>query len=210
MVKNSEIDLSLYVKKHIFITAVVLSLVIGFIGGTVYSSFKLAGQGQGVSQNTGNIAGNDPKEGANDQSIEFASQILQLETFLQKNPKDGAAWAKLGNLFFDSKQPANAIEAYEKSLLLEPDKLGVMTDLGVMYRRNDQPQKAVEMFDRVIVLDPSFEQARFNKGIVLLHDLNDFDGGINAWEELVKVNPMAVTSSGETVENLIKRMKQNK
>ncbi|MFH2060938.1 MAG: tetratricopeptide repeat protein [Pseudomonadota bacterium] len=209
MLKNSEVDLSLYVKKHIFVTSVILSLVIGFVGGTIYSSFKLAGQGS-AQQVGGNSTGKEPQEAANKQSMEFASQILKLETFLQQNPEDAEAWTKLGNLFFDSKQPANAIQAYEKSLLLAPDKLGVMTDLGVMYRRNDQPQKAIEMFDRVIALDPNFEQARFNKGVVLLHDLNDFDGGITAWEELVKINPMAATSSGETVDDLIKRMKQNR
>lgn len=209
MVKNSEVDLSFYVKKHIFVTAVILSLVIGFVGGAVYSSKKLADQGS-AQQIEANSTGNGPHEHANEQSVEFASQILKLETFLQQNPEDAEAWTQLGNLFFDSKQPANAIQAYEKSLLLAPDKPGVMTDLGVMYRRSDQPQKAIEIFDRVIALDPGFEQARFNKGIVLLHDLNDFDGGINAWEELVKINPMAATSSGETVEDLIKRMKQNR
>ncbi|MFH2091255.1 MAG: tetratricopeptide repeat protein [Pseudomonadota bacterium] len=209
MGKNDQVDLSLYVKKQTVITVMILSLAVGFAGGAVYSSFKLAGQGT-ASQMAGKTAGPGPQQESNEASVEYAAQILELETFLQKNPEDAGSWTKLGNLFFDSKQHVNAIEAYEKSLLLAPGNLGVMTDLGVMYRRNDQPQKAIEMFDQVIALDPKFEQARFNKGITLLHDLNDFDGGIKAWEELVKINPMAVTSSGESVDQLIKRMRKSR
>ncbi len=206
MGKSNEIDLSQYVKNQTFYTVVIFALFVGFIGGTVYSSFKL-GSG-GTRQTIASAGGGGQPAASNDSSVQFAAHIMQLEQHLKANPEDAASWAKLGNLFFDSNQPANAIEAYEKSLALEPGNLGVLTDLGVMYRRNDRPEKAVDTFDKVIAIDPSFEQARFNKGIVLLHDLNDFNAGIKAWEELLEVNPMAVTSSGETVEALIKRMKE--
>ena len=83
----------------------------------------------------------------------------------------------------------------------------MITDLGVMYRRYDQPRKAIEAFDKAILIDPSFETARFNKGIVLLHDLNDIAGGIKAWEAIVEQNPMAMAPSGESVDALVQRMK---
>jgi cytochrome c-type biogenesis protein CcmH/NrfG len=208
MTEKNEVDLNLYVKKQTFYTMFVLALFAGFIGGTIYSSFKLARPATGMVQNqTGpGMQAQDPQ----DHSAEFAAQMMKVELHLKKNPDDAAAWAQLGHLFFDSNQPANAINAYKKSLAIAPGHTGVMTDLGVMYRRNNQPEKAIEMFDQVIEVDPDFEQARFNKGIVLLHDLNDFEGGIKAWEELLEVNPMAVTSSGETLKSLIQKMKQNK
>lgn len=203
--ESKQIDLGEYVKKQTFFTAVVLSVLIGFVGGTVYTSFKLA---DNPSQMSGMNTPSAPAQpGENDRAAAFAAQIMQMEQFLKNNPEDAGAWARLGNLFFDSNQPGNAIKAYEKSLSLEPGKLGVLTDLGVMYRRDGQSEKAVEIFDKVIALDPEFEQARFNKGIVLIHDLKDFDGGIKAWEELVEINPLAVASSGEPVESLINRMK---
>lgn len=206
MGKKESMDISQYVKKQTFITAVVLSLLAGFIGGTVYSSFKLGEQkSAGMAQNQGSGM---PAQQERDLQAEFAAKIMQLEQYLEQNPNDASGWANLGNLLFDSNQPPRAIEAYKKSLELSPGKLGVMTDLGVMYRRNNQPEKAVDMFDEVINLNPNFEQARFNKGIVLLHDLNDIEAGIQAWEELLEINPMAVTSTGETVESIIQRMKK--
>lgn len=210
MADQNQVDLNQYVKKQTFFTVVILSLMIGFIGGTIYSSFKLS---DGQTANVGGAPSGPAPSGAaapEDHTAQFAAEIMRIEQMLEKNPENAELWATLGNLFFDTSQVKNAIQAYEKSLELEPGKLGVMTDLGVMYRRNDQPERAVDMFDKVIEMNPKFEQARFNKGIVLLHDLNDFDAGIQAWEELVKVNPSAITSTGETLKEVIKRMKESR
>jgi cytochrome c-type biogenesis protein CcmH/NrfG len=206
MAKNDEAENTDYVKKGTMVGAVVLSLCIGFICGAVFSSYKLAGTGQGAQQ--GSTSVNNNSQGAQqDNSAQFASQILQVEQYLQQNPKDAKAWAQLGNLCFDSGQFKNAIEAYTKSLAIEPGKVGIITDLGVMYRRNKEPLKAIEKFDEAIAIDPTFETARFNKGIVLLHDLNDAEKGIKAWEEIVNINPLALAPNGESVDSLVQKMK---
>ena len=203
--KQEEISMADYVKKQTLVGAVILSLIIGFVGGAVYSSIKLGGQGR-----AGNAASTGmPPAGMTDEaSVDMASKILQLEQYLKNNPKDDKAWAQLGNLFFDSDQYTNAIDAYHRSLEIQPNQIGVVTDLGVMYRRNKQPEKAIEYFDKAITMDPKFETARFNKGIVLLHDLNDLKGGIAAWEELVKINPLATAPNGESVDAIVMRMKK--
>jgi tetratricopeptide (TPR) repeat protein len=79
-----------------------------------------------------------------------------------------------------------------------------------MYRRNDQPEEAVQAFDKAIEIDPKHEIARFNKGIVLIHDLSDFDAGIRAWKELVDINPMARAPNGQTVDELIRQLEAQK
>ncbi len=194
------------VKKQTLIGAVILSLVVGFIGGTVYSTVKLGSSPVQVTS-PGNANQADVNQ---DQSDEISSKILSLEQYLKSNPKDAKAWAQLGNMFFDSDQYAHSIDAYQKSLAITPDQIGVITDLGVMYRRNKQPRKAIEAFDKAILIDPTFETSRFNKGIVLLHDLNDAEGGIRAWEEIVKMNPVAMAPNGESVDALIQRMRNEK
>lgn len=202
------------VKKQTFYSMIILSLIAGFVAGTVYTSFKLAGQTSAMAP-AGMGMGNMPPKQAQQQEdshdhSEEAAQILKLEQHLAHTPDDADAWAHLGNLFFDTHRHADAIEAYEKSLSLKPGVPGVMTDLSVMYRKNEQSQKAVEILDQVTDLHPEFEKAWFNKGIILLHDLNDFDKGIQAWEELVRINPMAAISTGESVSEMIRRMKQNR
>jgi tetratricopeptide (TPR) repeat protein len=90
---------------------------------------------------------------------------------------------------------------------LNPNNADVTTDLGVMYRRTGQPQKAIEAFDKAAKIDPGHETALFNKGIVLMHDLNDLERAVKAWEELVKRNPAATSPTGQPVKNLVEKLK---
>ena len=82
-----------------------------------------------------------------------------------------------------------------------------MTDLGIMYRRTGQPQKAIESFDKAAKMDPRQETALYDKGIVLMHDLKDIPGAIKAWEELLKRNPSATSPTGQSIKDLVKRLK---
>lgn len=142
---------------------------------------------------------NNAPSGQSVQAPDMTFEIREVEAYLENHPGDADAWTKLGNLFFDSDQFENSITAYQKSLKISPGNKNVMTDMGVMYRRINQPEKAVDIFDRVIEQDPLFETARFNKGVVLIHDLNDIQGGIRAWEDLVSINPLAMAPNGEAV-----------
>jgi hypothetical protein len=42
-----------------------------------------------------------------------------------------------------------------------------------------------------------------------MHDLNDVEGAIKIWEELVEINPVAVTPNGQSVEELIQKFKKS-
>ena len=77
-----------------------------------------------------------------------------------------------------------------------------------MYRRSGSPEKAVDAFDRAMNIDPNHEISRFNKGIVLFHDLKDEKGALAAWESLLAINPKAKSPGGQTVRELVDHIKQ--
>ncbi|GMQ79859.1 MAG: tetratricopeptide repeat protein [Thermodesulfobacteriota bacterium] len=182
-----------------------IALVVGFIGGVVFGVYKTRSdkpiQKSMISQ---------PAEKDQGVSVERAAQIFKLEKITKENPDDVAAWTSLGNLYFDTGNHQKAITAYSRSLELNPNNANVITDLGIMYRRSGQPKKAIESFDKAAKIDPKHETALFNKGIVLMHDLNDLDGAVQAWQELVKRNPDATSPTGQPVKDLIERMKESK
>ncbi|MCK5837797.1 MAG: tetratricopeptide repeat protein, partial [Desulfobacula sp.] len=123
MVGNTETANTGTVKKQTLVMAVLLSLCVGFIAGTIYASFKLALDKQepppGHAALNKNQTGGQPVN-----SIEFSAKILPLEQYLKQHPEDAEAWTQLGNLFFDLNQVKEAIDAYEKSLAIEPGKIG--------------------------------------------------------------------------------------
>lgn len=193
------------VKKETMWLMAAIALVVGFLGGVVFGVYKTGSdkpiQKSMVSQ---------PEEKDQGASVERAAQIFQLEKMTKENPDDVASWTNLGNLYFDNGNYQKAIAAYTKSLELNPNNADVLTDLGIMYRRSGQPKKAVESFDKAAKVDPKNETALFNKGIVLMHDLNDLDGAIQAWQELVKRNPAATSPSGQSIKDLVERLKESR
>jgi len=76
------------------------------------------------------------------------------------------------------------------------------------YRRSGQPRKAIEKFDKAVAVDPKHETARFNKGIVLMHDLGDRDGAIRTWEDLLEINPLAMAGNNQSVDQMVKHYKE--
>jgi cytochrome c-type biogenesis protein CcmH/NrfG len=168
-------------------------LVIGFIGGTVFGIMK-----------TIPLPGEKPGD-----SNKASPQMLQsLEDETVKNPQNADTWIRLGNAYFDSDQYQKAIPAYQKAVAIEPDNPDVLTDLGIMYRENKQPEKAVEMFSKAMSLDPKHENSRMNKGIVLLYDLKDEQGAVQAWEELLEINPIAKFGDDQTIDELVRHYKE--
>ena len=175
----------------------VLCLAAGFLGGVVFSIYKSSGAPVTTQAPVQTDAG--------DRSRELES--LTRET--AQNPTNVTAWVQLGNLYFDTDQFDKSIWAYRKSLDLDPKNANVWTDMGVMYRRNKQPREAISAFDEGIRVDPKHEIARFNKGIVLLHDLNEPENAIKAWEDLLTVNPLAMAPNGKSVDELVVIYKKN-
>ncbi len=183
-----------FVKKQTILIAVALAFGVGFFSGIIYSVYK-------------SPADDHNHAPAAENSASATITALELET--QTNPDNDQAWVQLGHAYFDSEQFQKAITAYNKSLELLPGDTNVMTDLGVMYRRNGQPEIAIATFDKVLELDPGHEQARFNKGVVLLNDLNDKEGTIAEWKKLVEQNPFAAAPSGTLLSEIIDQISQD-
>jgi len=201
MAKSKKQNEKVYNQNTVIIVATVCILA-GFMGGIIVSAIKTTGQQPQQSM---------PPRAAPQQAVprERAGELDALIKETAQNPQNARAWTDLGNLYFDSSQFQKAIWAYKKSLEIQPDNANVLTDMGVMYRRLGQPQEAIKAFEEAMRIDPRHEPSRFNKGIVLLHDLNDAEGAIKSWEDLLKVNPFAVAPNGQTVDELVTQFKTN-
>ena len=191
-----------YIKKETMLVVALVALIVGFLGGVVFSGYK---SGAGLNGSASGPSGQASQK--QDISNKVAQEINELEKGISLNPENVEALIRVGNLYLDIEQPEKAIMAYNKALEIDPNNPDVLTDLGVMYRRKDQPLEAIKAFDKAIKIDPRHEASRFNKGVVLLHDLNDSEGAIRAWEELVEVNPFARAHGNELVVELIEKIK---
>ena len=201
MAKQSKKTNGQYVRKETLWLVSLLALAVGFFGGVMFAVFKsdpvdTPGRPQAQAPSVKVV---DP---------DTSNMIAALEQETRQNPQNVKAWIELANLYFDANQYQKSIQAYRKSIEINPNNANVWTDMGVMYRRSGDPQEAIKAFNKAIEVDPTHEISRMNKGIVLLHDLNDIDGAIQAWEGLLQVNPVAMAPTGRSIDEMVQQMKK--
>ncbi|GAB4261060.1 MAG: hypothetical protein Kow0092_10330 [Deferrisomatales bacterium] len=119
----------------------------------------------------------------------FAAEIRELRAIVEKDPGNYGAWVRLGNLYFDTDQYMEAIDAYTKAMEIKDTDPDVITDRAIMLRRIGDFEQAAAEFRRAAELDPHHLNSMLNLGVVLRYDLNDMPGAIAAWEAYLKRNP---------------------
>jgi len=174
---------------NLFLLLAICIFIGGMVGGILLCG-QVAHKGIGSS-------------GEFSQEDRLASQIKKLTKLLESEPQNVEAWTQLGNFYFDSDKYEKAIEAYQKALSLAPNNPDVWTDLGIMYRSARMPEKALEAFDRAISIDAKHANARFNRGIVLMHDLKQEEAAIKVLEELSNISPTFETADGTHIDEVI-------
>lgn len=182
------------VAKQSAIAIAVITFVIGFVSGVCLTVYKSSQVPSATSSSS--------------TDINYSQMEKDLVNEVLNNPENIKAWIQLGHIYFDTDKYDQAINAYEKALELNPNNANVLTDLGIMYRRSRQPRKALEYFNKAITVDPKHENSRINKGIVLMNDLGDRDGAVQAWEELLKINPVAMFNANQSLEQVVVHYKE--
>ena len=113
------------------------------------------------------------------------------------SPTDARLWTRLGDFCYDSDDPDGAIEAYGRSLAIQPENPDVLTDMGTMYRLRGEPEKAVQCYDAALGYAPAHKNAVFNKGITMLADLHKVAETVTFWKAVESANPGFVFSNGK-------------
>jgi tetratricopeptide (TPR) repeat protein len=175
-------------KKETVILVVVIAFLVGFITGASVAILKRTKSVEKLPVvQKPRLAPIPTPKGTDD--INVASEIQSLKDMVKKEPKNLSAWEELGNLYFDSGQPKEAIEAYSQYLAIKPNNADVRTDMGIMYRTLRDFDRAIEEFKKAAQSEPKHANSRYNIGIVLLHDKGDIKGAMQAWEGYLKVDP---------------------
>jgi cytochrome c-type biogenesis protein CcmH/NrfG len=190
------------VRAEFAVVLAVVTFVTGFIIGRV-------SQNATISKPNRELAVEQVQSIIDSPTISDQEWIEELRRQANASSNDATPWTKLGNAYFDTEQFANAIDAYEKSIALAPNDPNVLTDLGIMYRRSGDSNRAIELFDRAAKADANHIMSRFNKGVVMLHDLENPKAAAEAWNQVVAINPAFKSPTGSLVSDMVKALEGN-
>ena len=193
-------------KKETAILFIVIAFLVGFISGATVAILKGTKGTEKAAMVQKPQMPLPPAPPPGPDPAELNLKIQALKDIVKKDPKNLPALVELGNLYFDSGQPKEAIEAYTQYLAIKPDNADVRTDMGIMHRALGDFDRAIEEFKRAAQSDPKHINSRYNMGIVLLHDKQDIKGAIKAWEEYLKVD--SKSEKAQRVRSQIEKMKK--
>lgn len=95
---------------------------------------------------------------------------------------------KNGREHFDSGAFNEAIDAYQKSIKLEPNSAEVHLSLGQAYLKLKQDQQALKSFKRATVLNPDMAEAFYGLGLVQFN-LRHYRDAAKAFKQATVANP---------------------
>ncbi len=93
-----------------------------------------------------------------------------------------------GNLLAAEGKTAEAIEAFQAALRLDPNHVEARVNLGVMYVRLGRPDEAVAEYRAALALDPGHAEANYNLGNALA-GRREFEEAIAAYQRAVERKP---------------------
>lgn len=117
--------------------------------------------------------------------------LLLFGTFYgeKSNKREAEEWYSKGTVFLDSEQYGTALDAFSKSIKLNPNNATAYFHRGIAYDigfRNYQ--QATKDYDRAIELDPKDAEAYYNRGIVHTK-LGNYSQAVRDYNRTIEFNP---------------------
>ena len=127
------------------------------------------------------------KAGTPPLSSDQARQIERLQKSAESKDATAETWKELGNIYFDTDQPEQAISASDKAPALLPDDIDILNDQGAMYRQTGDYQKALANFEKANTIDPKNLDSLYNSGYVYAFDLNNIPKALILWKRYIEL-----------------------
>lgn len=117
-------------------------------------------------------------------------ETRELDQRVRMMPERGAeSWfAEALQRETDRTRQSEAIEAYERGLRVEPNKVEALLNCGTLYYEQANFEKAAEYFRRAIAVDPDNALARFNLGSVL-EEIGELEEARRNLRQAVRLDP---------------------
>ena len=167
-------------KEDVMKKEVILLMVVTLIVGTLIGV---------IATNTNKSPEKVNQQPTSAPAVNYQQKIQALVDIVSSDTNNRNAWVQLGHNYFDSNQTLEAIDAYDKALLLDGNDPNVLTDQGIMYRRIGWFDKAIANFTKANELNPNHPQSLFNMGLVYRDDLQEIEKAKEAWNQYLQISP---------------------
>lgn len=133
--------------------------------------------------------------------------VAPLLATLKNNPNDFNTLVQVANLYYDGRQYTDAVKYYQLAVKNQPSNADLLTDLGTSLWYTGDADGAIAEFQAALKYRPDHPGTLFNLGVVRWQGKLDPRGAVEAWEQLLKLNPNY--PQRQEVQEYIERAKQH-
>jgi cytochrome c-type biogenesis protein CcmH/NrfG len=133
--------------------------------------------------------------------------VAPLLATLKTSPNDFNTIVQLANLYYDGQQYPEAVKYYQLAVKSQPTNSDLLTDLGTSIWYVGDADGAIAEFQTALKYRPDHPGTLSNLGIVRWQGKLDPKGAVQAWEQLLKLNPDY--QQKQQVQEYIDRAKQH-
>jgi cytochrome c-type biogenesis protein CcmH/NrfG len=133
------------------------------------------------------------------------AKVTAFRSAAEKEPKNPAPRAQLGDLYFNSERFDDSIKWYEQALALTPNDVRVNSQLAMAYYYTNQTGRALQQLERATKADPKHAESWLNLGFVRAFGKQDLSGAEQAWQQVIKLAPDA--PEGQAAKRAIESLK---
>ncbi len=117
------------------------------------------------------------------------AEIEMLKRKLRENPDDARLVAYIGDLYFDRRQFAKAIDYYKRAIELNPDDVDSYNDLGLSNHYLGNSVEGLRFVEEGIKKNPYYQRIWLTKGFILAFGMGNLEKAREAWEKAVAIDP---------------------
>lgn len=166
------------------IAGILFGLIAGWIIGSQYESARRQPMA------TPPAAASAPAAASQAPPLDEA-KVTAFRSAADREPKNAAPRAQLGDLYFGSERFDDSIKWYEEALALTPDDVRVSSQLAMAYYYTNQTDRAVQQLERTVKMNPRHAETWLNLGFVRAFGKQDLAGAEQAWQQALKIAPDA-------------------
>jgi len=114
--------------------------------------------------------------------------IAEYRAAIEADDRMEEGWSNLGGIYAAQKSYTKAIEAFQKALILKPDRPTTLNGYGTVLYAKGRIEDAKEKWLQATQVDPKFASAYYNMGTALEYEKRTPDA-IRSFVKAIEVNP---------------------
>ena len=121
-------------------------------------------------------------------SGKYQDSVTMLKALLEKDPKNGSYWNRLGSAYAQMQELDYAIFSFIQAVKLDKTNVKAMYNLSVVYSEKGYDEKAFDIARKALSVDPGNPYLQALLGNVLINEEN-LDKAKNVYERIVADKP---------------------